>query len=126
MPSIMHGSSGFHLLGGAGGIFPHKPLIFPPKHSPSSVCTSFLAAVNPKVVQICQYKVSTKWVWSINGVLPPQTKDETLQLYYVSVALLTRLSIVSAVYSVEEPRPSPLIPELEALIKLIAPCICLM
>ena len=71
-------NQGFIYWGVQGGIFPppqtlnlHPP---PPIFSPSSVCTLFLAAINPKVIQIqltCQYKVPTKWVWSIKGILPP-------------------------------------------------------
>ena len=53
---------GFHLLGVQGGNLPPQTLNLPPQsNSPSSVCTSFLATINPKVVQItCQYKVPTK------------------------------------------------------------------
>ena len=50
------------------------------------MCTSFLAAINHKVVQItCQYKVPTKWVWSIiRALFPPKQKilDETVMGRY--------------------------------------------
>ena len=40
------------------------------------MCTSFLAAINPKVV----WSLPTNWVWSIKSVLPRKQKilDETL------------------------------------------------
>ena len=63
---------GFIYLRVQGGIFPHKPSIFPPQSNswkhffpPSSVCTSFLAAINPKV------HASAEWVWAF---FPPKQK----------------------------------------------------
>ena len=70
----MYCDQGFHLLGGAGGDLLPQTLNLPTQ------------------VQItCQYKVPTKWMRSIKGILPPQTKNPLIISESVSYYITTSL-----------------------------------